>query len=275
MKINILDNNFAHHSNNSVAYKQHNEFFDWYRGNDVVSKSIFFTDLHLKDVDRVKNAQRKVGWILEPRAINPAIYEWIQLNNKKFDFILTFDKQLLDKGENYIFYPFGVTWVSDRLPRDYEKTKFISIIGSNKSMTPGHAFRKQVIDYCLKRGDVDVYGRGYNEINSKEEGLNDYMFSIVMENSQADWYFSEKLIDCFVTQTLPIYWGCNVSDYFADDSYIKFQTIEDLDKIINCLTADLYMKKKDTLRKTQQIVYDKSLDVPECWMYKNYPFLFK
>lgn len=275
MKINIIDSNFAHHPNNSVAYKQHNEFFDWYRGNEVVSKSVFFTDLHLKDVDRIKNAQRKIAWILEPRAINSSIYDWIQYNNKKFDFVLTFDKELLDRGENYIFYPFGVTWIADRIPRDYKKTKLISIIGSNKSMTPGHQFRKQVINYCLNRNDVDVYGRGYNEISSKEDGLNDYMFSIVMENSQADWYFSEKLIDCFATQTLPIYWGCNISDYFAKNSYIKFQTIDDLDRIINELTTDMYLEKKDTLRETQQLIYNKSMDVPERWIYTNYPFLFK
>lgn len=274
-EINLIDSNFAHHKKTSVADHQDSKYFKWFRGNEVKSSTCFFTDLHLQDAIRVKNIKRKVAWLLEPRAINPGMYAWIEQHNRHFDYVLTFDKQLLDRGENFIFYPFGVTWIEGSEPKKYEKTKLVSIIGSNKSMTPGHEFRKQVINHCLQRGDVDVFGRGYNEIAKKEDGLNDYMFSIVMENSQADWYFSEKLIDCFVTQTIPIYWGCDLTKHFNTHGYISFQTIQDLDTILNGLNEEAYKLNKNSILSQQHSVFNRSLNVPEDWMYRHYPFLFE
>lgn len=275
MKINLLDSNFAHHPNNSVAYKQHSRHIDWERSGDVISNSCFFTDIHLRDVDRVKHINRKVAWLLEPRAINPGIYDWISSNNRKFDFVLTFDKELLNRGENFLFYPYGTTWIdSPDYTKEYEKTKLFSIIGSNKRMTPGHDFRNEVIKYCLDRGDVDVFGRGYNEIQNKEEGLDQYMFSIVMENSQANYYFSEKLLDCFCTETVPVYWGCDVSRFFDMSGIMTFNTIEDLDNLLNGLTSTIY----DSLRlsgvaENRSVAIHEEYIIPENWIYKHYNFL--
>ena len=38
----------------------------------------------------------------------------------------------------------------------------------------------------------------------------------MIENCKEDFYFTEKLIDSFVTGTLPIYWGCPSIDMFFD-----------------------------------------------------------
>jgi hypothetical protein len=40
-----------------------------------------------------------------------------------------------------------------------------------------------------------------------------------VESSSETEIFTERLIDCLVTKTIPIYWGCpNISDFF-DTSY--------------------------------------------------------
>ena len=45
------------------------------------------------------------------------------------------------------------------------------------------------------------------------------MYSIAIESSQETNYFTEKLIDCLITKTIPVYWGCpNISEFF-DTSY--------------------------------------------------------
>jgi hypothetical protein len=45
------------------------------------------------------------------------------------------------------------------------------------------------------------------------------MYSVAVESSSETNYFTEKLIDCLITKTIPIYWGCpNISDFF-DTSY--------------------------------------------------------
>jgi hypothetical protein len=39
-------------------------------------------------------------------------------------------------------------------------------------------------------------------------------FQVVIENSSRNGYFTEKLIDCLITGTVPIYYGCpNLEDY--------------------------------------------------------------
>ena len=54
---------------------------------------------------------------------------------------------------------------------------------------------------------IDLYGNGYKAIINKEEGLKDYCFSFAIENSVEPGYFTEKILDCFLTGTIPIYYG--------------------------------------------------------------------
>ena len=64
------------------------------------------------------------------------------------------------------------------------------------------------------------------------------MFSVCIENTTHDTYFTEKILDCFATGTLPIYKGTkNITKYF-DGNGILF-----LDEInINELTPELYFQ---------------------------------
>ena len=87
---------------------------------------------------------------------------------------------------------------------------------SNKISTVGHKLRFSVVD-SLKQNDIEfsVYGRTVNNIDYKLTALKDYAFSIVIENSKIDYYFTEKLIDCFSTGTIPIYYGCpSIGNFF-------------------------------------------------------------
>lgn len=49
------------------------------------------------------------------------------------------------------------------------------------------------------------------------------MFHLVVENVSQRDYFTEKLLDCLLTLTLPIYWGCpNLGEYFDLQGIIHF-----------------------------------------------------
>ena len=60
-------------------------------------------------------------------------------------------------------------------------------------------------------------GRGDMELKEKEDGLCDYMFSVAIENSNQ--YFSEKLLDCFLTGTIPIYYATPSDDKWLGKAY--------------------------------------------------------
>ncbi len=121
----------------------------------------------------------------------------------------------------------------NRKPR---KTKILSTVTSGKSFTEGQKRRLEIIHELSKTmKGFDIYGKGlmreslgaaykgelnYNGI-CKLRGLEDYSFTLAFENSSYKNYFTEKIIDSFLTWTKPIYWGAeNISEFFPDGSFV-------------------------------------------------------
>ena len=205
-------------------------------------------------------------WLLESKQIIPQYYQWI-IDNYEFvtsrvDGIFSCDKELCAKYPKISYSVINaVPWVQDR--KVHEKTKLVSMIASNKRMCEGHAKRLQFVDKF--RDKLDFYGRGFNEISCKEDGLRDYMFSVGIENAVYDTYFTEKLTDCFACGTIPIFYGCKgVTEYFNEDGIIFLD--DDFD--LSMLTKDLYYSKMDVIKDN----FERSINFPvaEDYLYLNY-----
>lgn len=244
------------------------EFVEFVKSSDVkTDELLFITDFSLHKVDNYHGI--KVGMLVEPRAINPAIYEFIKNNNNQFFKVLTYDKELIENYDNVEFYPHGGCWINTEDHIIYDKTKLISIIASDKIQAIGHKLRHSII-YELKKNEIDIqtFGKGYNPINYKLEGLKDFAFSIIIENSRMDYYFSEKIIDSFMTGTVPIYWGCpSIGDFFNLDGMIVFNDVEDLLNKINTLSLEKYQSMlpaiKDNFERAKKYL------TSEEWLYHN------
>jgi len=206
-KIKIIDTLFKHAKYSTD--NQESKYIEWIR-NDINNNDIvFYTDNNITSAinDRAK---RKFGWLLESPKVTPSSYKWIRSNYNNFELIFTHNKTLLDLNEKFKFAPTGGCWIFPNEQKIYNKYKDISIISSNKNYLEGHKLRHNII----KKYKIDVFGRGYNPIKNKLNGLKDYRFSFAIENTKEDYYFTEKLIDCFMTGTIPIYWGCPSIDNF-------------------------------------------------------------
>ena len=91
---------------------------------------------------------------------------------------------------------------------------------------------------------MDVYGKCCNYVENKADALKDYMFSICTENLQIENWFTEKLIDCLRTGTIPIYWGCpNIGKYFNLNGFIIVNSLEEIIDVVNNLSEDKYFSK--------------------------------
>ena len=205
-------------------------------------------------------------WLLESKQIIPQYYQWI-IDNYEFvtsrvDGIFSCDKELCAKYPKISYSVINaVPWVQDR--KVHDKTKLVSMIASNKRMCEGHARRLQFVDKF--RDKLDFYGRGFNEISCKEDGLRDYMFSVGIENAVYDTYFTEKLTDCFACGTIPIFYGCKgVTEYFNEDGIIFLDDNFDL----STLTKDLYYSKMDAIKDN----FERSINFPvaEDYLYQTY-----
>jgi hypothetical protein len=152
----------------------------------------------------------------------------------------------------------------ERFKKDvFNKTKNISILCSDASGLEGHKKRYALVNKLIGhfKDKIDVYGRGFNYIDDKFDALKDYKYSVAIENKSIPNYFSEKLIECFMTYTLPIYAGCtNIHEYFDADVVFELD-LDDYKKSINLiekiLDDDPYEKLREKLSVTRQLYLDK------------------
>ena len=53
--------------------------------------------------------------------------------------------------------------------------------------------------------------------------------------------FTEKIIDCLVTGTVPIYWGCgNIGNYFDKRGFLEFNSVDEFKGMIEKLNLETY-----------------------------------
>lgn len=241
----------------------------------------FFTDSHITDVAMFGGGKHFIGWLLEPRSLRFDHYREARAYKDLFGTILTYDAELLEV-DGFEFYPYGGSWIAFDQWGMHEKTKNISIIASDKNTSEGHKLRHEIIK---RFGDqIDVYGSGYNPIQSKFEALAPYRYSIVVESGRFDYYFTEKLIDCLSVGTIPIYWGCpSIGKFFDEQGFCQFETMDNLWFIFNALgihrgisgTIEAMYKSylgtgiiKSNLKSAWQY------RICEDWIWDNYPELF-
>lgn len=200
---------------------------------------LVFTDTCLYFVNNFNNDYIKIAWLIEPRSILPKLYDNITLLEDKFDYICTYDNKLLQRSDKYIFIPIACGhWIYDDDIKIHNKTKNISIILSPKRKTIGHKLRHKIVDNI----NLDKYGKEFKNINNKIEGLKDYRFHVVVENDKIDNYYSEKLLDAFITGCIPFYFGTKNND-FNDEGIIYFNDLNDLkDKIDKYANEEYYNK---------------------------------
>ena len=123
-----------------------------------------------------------------------------------------------------------------------KRQKFCAALISNFNSTDG--FRLKFIKELGKYKKIDFGGKIYNNIGRSVENkiqyLSQYKFSIAMENSEGDGYISEKIVDAFLSGTIPIYYGdYMVDEYINPKTYILIKGEKDLHKKIE------YIKKID------------------------------
>jgi hypothetical protein len=225
--------------------------------------SIHIDDGILKPTNPLK---KNYGWLCESKTIINSLYVWCENNIEflKLNYIKVFTHDVKLSNMSDIF---ELTLCSSKSyltqGNIYDKKKLVSMVASNKVLCEDHRFRQLMIKKYSNK--CDHFGRGYNPIKNKEDGLKDYCFSFAMENATYPNMFTEKITDCFMTGTIPIYYGINnIGDYFNTDGII---TLDDNFKIED-LSFDLYYSKMDAVIDN----FKRSIDFPlaEDYIFKTF-----
>lgn len=268
--VKITDSTFPHSNAIGLAgenRQRHPDLLRWERASGGYVH--VWTDLRLEEAIG-DPTPKKIALLIEPRGLSAKHYLDAWELRSHFHTILTYDRSLIDKGEPFKFYPVGGSWISRW--EIFEKTREVSILVSDKHTTKGHQLRHAIVDRF--REEIHVYGEPYTPyLGSKAPSLRLYRYSVIVESDWADWYFTEKLIDCLSQGSIPIYWGCpDIARFFDPNGILSFNSLDELAEILKMIGEDDYARRLPAIHWNFEAA--KEYRCAEDWIVTNYPDLF-
>jgi hypothetical protein len=236
---------------------------------DLKNKPIsVFNDYHNVSYEQLTFNPYNILMVMEPNQLF-GIHDWALQNAHLFSMVLTWGQDILDKCPNAVFFPFGISWLDkeyvdnvDKLDKKFE----VSFLCGGKQRIEGHHLRHRLHkredeitipkQWYYTLPDYD-YGDGHHivtDINGKKR-LWDSMFSICVENSSNRGYHTEKIIDAFLSKTVPIYWGCpNLEELGYDvNGFIYCNDENEIIEVTNKLTPEDYFNRKDAINHNYEL----------------------
>jgi glycosyltransferase involved in cell wall biosynthesis/GR25 family glycosyltransferase involved in LPS biosynthesis len=172
-------------------------------------------------------AERTIVLQMEPSEGTPELGEWTDADARSFVQLRTHDR-----------FPNTVEW---HLAATYDelavtpivKSRDLSAVVSSKRWSVGHHLRLDFVHALEAAGvPIDVYGFDNAEgfagyvgplpAMDKRDGLMPYRYTIAVENNAEPNYFTEKVVDAVLSETLCFYWGCpNLEDHIDGEAFIR------------------------------------------------------
>lgn len=261
-------------------YMNRSQYFLWDRFN-IGLDTHFYS--HNTILETMGKPRRKFALFMESPAIVPRDYEIFTKNaglEKEFDAIFTMDERMLDSLPNAKFFiQCANIWIGteggggDLIPNRYSmKIKDISILSSAKQMCDLHKARIACAERCKRLNLADTFGTfdggGFVKTN---DTLEQYRYSIIFENDIRDFWFTEKITNCFATQTIPIYLGARKIDQFFNPDGIITITPDDalnIEKVLKQCTPEEYERRLPAIIDNYNRVQEyRNMDD---WLYEHY-----
>lgn len=168
----------------------------------------------------------------------------------------------INPSHGYLGWFFSEHWTQLSHAPIPPKNKLISCISSNKLIFKGHKKRFHFVNWLnSKMPELSLFGQNINPLQNKMDGLADYKFSIAIENTSQCNYFTEKINDCFLTYTIPLYYGCtNLEKYFPEKSFIRINIdnyTEAINTIHNAVTTVNWEERLPAIMEARNLVLNK------------------
>jgi|688.fasta_scaffold199255_2 hypothetical protein len=150
---------------------------------------------------------------------------------------------------------------------DLIKYNKIGWITSNQRSTRGHIKRMQFLENIKDIDEVDIRGRGFKPITDKWELLSACKYGIAYENYNSPYYWTEKIVDCYLSYAMPVYIGSkSISNFFPPESYIQINPESDdiIDQIKEIIASAKWDKNMEAISYARNLILNK---------YQLFPFL--
>ncbi|MEM5539843.1 MULTISPECIES: glycosyltransferase family 10 domain-containing protein [unclassified Olleya] len=181
----------------------------------------------------------------------------------------------IQEGGKYIKSQPALPWHLDKdynyfkklKPESLKKEDKIVWVTSNQRASIQHNKRMDFLESISDLSFIELYGRGIKEVDSKWDVMRNAKYAIAYENFKNPFNWTEKISDCFLSYTVPLYFGCDrIEDYFPKEAIIQ---IDPKDKHIKQFLKEIvhsnnYNQKIEALKAARTLVLDK---------YQIFPFI--
>ena len=241
------------------------KYFDWVT--DGSGELNFWVDDYIKQRPDYNNGKRNIAMLIEPRTIQPTLYQYLEEHHEDFDLIFSHDKEILKLPHSHpIFF---MQWYKTY---DVPKTKVISMVCSDKVMCDEHQARQQLADELGDR--VDHYGlyRGGYKCDYYECRA-EYMFEVVVDNNWKGFWLSEKLANPLASKTIPIYLG---GEYYPENidrrGIIMVDSMDEIPPIVDKILQDPNKEYYSRINyiENNYLIVTRHYQVFEDWFYEMY-----
>ena len=257
---------------------------------------VYISMCHLQDLPTstlLRSDLRKIAYTVEsPNVLHQEQWE-LSFLQKHFDRLLTYWTPMLHDHPGALFCPHNTHHLDFDDPRDmallHTPTKPVGkdvvMVLACRDFEGDYAINGHSL-WCLDPlrqtyvehlKDITVYGVGWDRYQrnpllkvghtkhpslddrSTVDILKDYTFALIIENTNADGYVSEKIYDALIAGCIPIYYGNNNANVgIPEDMYIdlrKIPTSEDLQKYLDNLTlGEIDEKRKFILECREDVL---------------------
>ena len=255
----IWEGNYNVKRDTDFRYGKRLKYFEYNWLNPEIEKIVVFSDQSIPNAANpmFKGVKHKVAWMLESQVIYNTYgqfkqaKQWLLSNLHEFSAVATYDDELISKHSDIMtFVPLGLIVVPENESVIYSKTKLCSM-----SLGVRYDFRNDVFNRLQPNGKVDFLGRGVDKpFKNTADVYRDYMYCLVMPVCRDNRYFAASLVDPLACGTVPIWWGCDISDFFDMDGIITVSSEDELCEAVEKISADDYMSRMEAIKRNKILV---------------------
>ena len=225
---------------------------------------------YVPSVDELKVNPYNILMIMEPNEYF-GLHTFAEKNSQHFTCILTWDQHILNNCENAVLMTHGLSWL--KMPyinsfKNVKKKYEISYLCGVLKKIEGHFIRHKLYE----RGDEIIVPKKWfyklpdciwnekkqefsrSDFDAKNVCWDESMFHIAIENIKRENFYTEKILDAFLTKTVPIYYGCpNIGKFFNQDGIITFDNEDEAIHKCNSLTENDYYGRIGAINENYKI----------------------
>jgi hypothetical protein len=171
------------------------------------------------------------------------------------------------------FYPHYHHWATStdlKKSEMIQRSREIFSLTSGLSGIPGNIQRRDFIEkLSMTNPNFDLYGRftpdsyklkAYRGLCAfKKDLLFKYKYNLIIENTNEDWYISEKIFDSLICGCMPIYHGTEkVFDLIPGDWFYYLPTLEsiEIEKLNQFLKTEAYLIVSNNRQKIAEYIHN-------------------